>query len=279
MVAANSDVTLIDGAPAATVPVTDRGLHYGDGLFETIAVVDGRPCLWDRHLARLRHGCRRLAIPCPETDLLLDEALSLTGGLARAVLKVIVTRGDGGRGYRPPRPATPRRVLRVSAWPDYPESWGSAGVRVRYCQTRLGHQPLLAGLKHLNRLEQVLARAEWDDPDVAEGLMLDPDGQLIEGTQTNLFAIAGGRLLTPPLDRCGVAGVVRGLVLDLARGLGLPVAEEPLDPARLERADGLFLTSSLAPLWPVRELAGRPFDPAGVPPELAAAVLAAAFRP
>ena len=279
MSAANPDVTLIDGAPAATLPATDRGLHYGDGLFETLAVVDGRPCLWDRHVERLRHGSARLDIPCPDTDLLLDEALSLTRGRDRAVLKVIVTRGDGGRGYRPPRPATPRRVLRLSPWPDYPEAWGSAGVRVRYCGTRLGQQPLLAGLKHLNRLEQVLARAEWDEPDVAEGLMLDPDGQVIEGTQTNLFAIEGARLLTPPVDRCGVAGVVRALVLDLARGLGLPVAEEPLDPARLERAEALFLTSSLAPLWPVRELAGRRFDPARVHRELAGAVLAAAFRP
>ena len=279
MGAASPDVTLIDGVPADLFPVGDRGLNYGDGLFETIAVVDGRPCLWDRHMARLRAGCDRLAIPSPDPDLLTAEARSLSHGHARAVLKVIVTRGEGGRGYRPPRPATPRRILRIAPWLDYPEGWRSQGVRVRYCQTRLGDQPLLAGLKHLNRLEQVLARAEWDEPDLAEGLMLDLDGRVIEGTQTNLFAIAGGRLLTPPLDRCGVAGVVRGLVIDLAAGLDLPVAEEPLDPARLERADALFLTSSLAPLWPVRELAGRSFDPAGVPRELAAAVLEAAFRP
>ncbi len=279
MSAASPDVTLIDGVPAGLVPVADRGLNYGDGLFETIAIVDGRPCLWERHLARLRAGCERLAIPPPVPGMLAAEARSLSHGHDRAILKLVVTRGDGGRGYRPPKPATPRRILRITPWPDYPDCWRSQGVRVRYCQTGLGQQPLLAGLKHLNRLEQVLARAEWDDPDVAEGLMLDPDGRVIEGTQTNLFAIEGGRLLTPLLDRCGVAGVVRGLVIDLAAGLGLPVAEEPLDSARLERAEALFLTSSLAPLWPVRELAGRPFDPAGVPCELAAAVLAAAFRP
>jgi 4-amino-4-deoxychorismate lyase len=276
---ANPDLTLIDGVPADRLPVADRGLHYGDGLFETIAIVDGRPCLWDRHLARLRAGCERLAIPPPAPKLLTDEARSLSHGHDRAVLKVIVTRGEGGRGYRPPKPATPRRVLRITPWPNYPEGWRSQGVRVRYCRTRLGDQPLLAGLKHLNRLEQVLARAEWDDPDLAEGLMLDLDGRVVEGTQTNLFAVAGGRLLTPPLDRCGVAGVVRGLVIDLAAGLGLPVTEQPLEPARLERVDALFLTSALAPLWPVRELPGRSFDPARVPPGLAAAVLAAAFGP
>jgi 4-amino-4-deoxychorismate lyase len=279
MSTASPDVTLIDGVPAALVPVADRGLHYGDGLFETVAIVDGRPCLWDRHLARLHAGCEHLGIPSPVADLLTEEALSLGHGHASAVLKVIVTRGEGGRGYRPPRPATPRRILRITPWPGYPERWRAQGVRVRYCATRLGDQPLLAGLKHLNRLEQVMARAEWDDPAIAEGLMLDLGGRVIEGTQTNVFAIENGRLLTPPLDRCGVVGVVRALVLEVARDLGMEATQEPLDAARLERAGALFLTSSLAPLWPVCELAGRPLDPARVPRELVAAVLAAAFRP
>ena len=271
--------TLIDGAPGDEISVADRGLQYGDGLFETIAVVAGRPCLWDRHLARLRAGCERLAMPLPDTDRLADEAASLSRGQERAVLKLIVTRGEGGRGYRAPKPARPCRILQLGPWPEYPEAWQSQGVRVRYCKMRLGHQPLLAGLKHLNRLEQVLARAEWDDPAVAEGLMLDLDGRVVEGTQTNLFAVTDGRLLTPPLDRCGVAGVVRHLVHDKASQLGMPVAEEALDPTRLAAADALFLTSSLAGLWPVRELDGRSYEPARLPPELAAAVLAAAFGP
>jgi len=274
---ANPDTSLIDGIPAVVVPAADRGLQYGDGLFETIAVVDGRPCLWDRHLARLRAGCVRLAIPLPDPDLLQAEVLALAKGQGRAVLKLIVTRGEGGRGYRPPHPARPRRILRLHPWPDHPPAWRSAGVRVRYCRTRLGHQPLLAGLKHLNRLEQVLARAEWDDPDIGEGLMLDLDGTVVEGTQTNLFALTAGRLVTPLLDRCGVNGVVRQVVIETAWMQGLAVEEARLTPVELARADALFLTSSLAGLWPVRELDGRVLDPRGIPGELSRTVLAAAF--
>jgi 4-amino-4-deoxychorismate lyase len=271
--------TLIDGVPADTIAVADRGVHYGDGLFETIAVVDGEPCLWERHLVRLRAGCERLSIPLPPESQLADEALRLTRGVGRAALKLILTRGEGGRGYRPPDPPRPRRILRLSPWPAYPEAWQAMGVRVRYCRTRLGHQPLLAGLKHLNRLEQVLARAEWSDPDIAEGLMLDLDGQVVEGTQTNLFALLDGRLLTARLDRCGVAGVVRGLVMDTARVLGLTVVEEGLTPERLAAADALFLTSSLIGIWAVRELGGLALDPCGSAAEVRAAVLEAAFRP
>jgi len=274
---ANPDTSLIDGIPAVVVPAADRGLQYGDGLFETIAVVDGRPCLWDRHLARLRAGCVRLAIPLPDPDLLQAEVLALAKGQGRAVLKLIVTRGEGGRGYRPPHPARPRRILRLHPWPDHPPAWRSAGVRVRYCRTRLGHQPLLAGLKHLNRLEQVLARAEWDDPDIGEGLMLDLDGTVVEGTQTNLFALTAGRLVTPLLDRCGVNGVVRQVVIETAWMQGLAVEEARLTPAELAQADALFLASSLAGLWPVRELDGRVLDPRGIPGELSRTVLAAAF--
>jgi 4-amino-4-deoxychorismate lyase len=274
---ANPDTSLIDGIPAVVVPAADRGLQYGDGLFETIAVVDGRPCLWDRHLARLRAGCLRLAIPLPDPDLLQAEVLSLAKGQGRSVLKLTVTRGEGGRGYRPPHPARPRRILRLHPWPAHPPAWRSAGVRVRYCRTRLGHQPLLAGLKHLNRLEQVLARAEWDDPDIGEGLMLDLDGTVVEGTQTNLFVLTAGRLVTPLLDRCGVNGVVRQVVIETAWMQGLAVEEARLTPAELAQADALFLASSLAGLWPVRELDGRVLDPRGIPGELSRTVLAAAF--
>jgi 4-amino-4-deoxychorismate lyase len=279
MSAANGDLTLIDGAPSTTVPAIDRGLQYGDGLFETIAVVAGAPCLWNRHLARLRAGCARLAIPPPAEEQLVEDVRRLTRGVDRAVLKLIVTRGDGGRGYRPPAAPRPRRIVGLSPWPDHPGAWASAGVRVRYCATRLGHQPRLAGLKHLNRLEQVLARAEWDEPDIAEGLMLDLEGRVVEGTQANLFVWRDGRLLTPALDQCGVAGVVRGLTIDTARRLGIAVVEAGVTPGDLAQADAVFLTSSLAGLWPVRELAGRPLDPERLPRELRVGVLAGAFRP
>jgi 4-amino-4-deoxychorismate lyase len=258
---------LVDGEPRDGVSLADRGLHYGDGLFETVAVVDGRPCLWARHVDRLAAGCRRLQLSMPDPGLLREEAEQLADGQSRAVLKIVVTRGDGGRGYRPPRPPAGRRILLRGPWPDHPPGWRERGVRVRWCQTRLGHQPALAGLKHLNRLEQVLARGEWDDPDVPEGLMRDAEGWVIEGTQSNLFVWQGDRLLTPLLDLCGVAGVVRGLGLDVAGRLGVRVAEARLTAEDVRAASALYLSSSLTGVWRVAELAGgrcAPHGPASV---------------
>lgn len=275
----SNDATLVDGLSGATLPVADRGLQYGDGVFETIAVLDGRPCLWERHLARLREGCDRLGLPAPDPGVLAAEAQSLAAGCARAVLKVIVTRGDGGRGYRPPSPAVSRRILALAPWPAYPDAWRTEGVRVRWCATRLGHQPRLAGIKHLNRLEQVLARAEWDDPEVPEGLMLDLDGHVVSGTQSNLVVLRRGTALTPPLDRCGIAGVVRALALETLRAAGIAVREARLTREEVNDADALFLTSALIGCWPVRELDGRALDPRALPPLLAARIVAGAFGP
>jgi 4-amino-4-deoxychorismate lyase len=245
---------LIDGNPSDTLPVSDRGLQYGDGLFETIAVVDGRPRLWPAHMARLQDGCERLAIPVPDPGQLFDEALQLCAAGGRGVLKLMVTRGSGGRGYRPPQPANPRRILAFHPWPDYPAEWWEQGVHLRYCDTRLGRNRALAGIKHLNRLEQVLARAEWDDPAVTEGIMLDDQERVIEGTMSNLFAVQGGTLKTPPLDECGVAGVMRAHVITLAQRLGIPCAERSLTRDDLTAADELFLTNALLRILPVARL-------------------------
>jgi 4-amino-4-deoxychorismate lyase len=250
-------VNLLNGQPASTLDLHDRGLHYGDGLFETIAVDRGEPLLWPQHMARLLEGCRRLRLPPPDTDLLRSEAGQVLAGAGRATLKILITRGSAGRGYRAPRDAQPTRLLMRFPWPDYPVDNGRTGVVVRLCETRLARNPALAGLKHLNRLEQVLARGEWDDPGIAEGLMLDTGGCLIEGTMSNVFLVRAGGLVTPALDACGVAGVMRARVLEAAASLGIPCATADLTPADAEAADALFLTSSLIGLWPVRQLGER----------------------
>lgn len=249
--------SLINGEPGDVIAVSDRGLHYGDGLFETLAVRDGHCEFWDRHMQRLLHGCERLRIPPPSVAQLRAEADMLSRGLEDAVLKIIVTRGSGGRGYQPPRSAVPTRILRVFEAPDHPTSHARDGVDVRICTQRLGGNTALAGLKHLNRLEQVLARLEWDAPGIAEGLMLDMADNVIEGSFTNLFVVRNGRLLTPALNRCGVAGIMRAVVMDLAAAVGVDCDVRDIPYAELRDVDELFLTNSVIGIWPVQALEGR----------------------
>ncbi|MDX1252979.1 MAG: aminodeoxychorismate lyase [Gammaproteobacteria bacterium] len=257
---------LINGSATTMLDARDRGLHYGDGLFETIAVRDGAPALWDAHMRRLALGCQRLALPPVDAPLLADEAMRLCGGVERGVLKIIITRGSGGRGYRAPamNAMRPTRIVALHSWPDYPDIFWTEGVSVRICATRLGHNSLLAGIKHLNRLEQVLARSEWDDPGVAEGLMLDQNGNVIEGTMTNLFIVRDGRLRTPDVSRCGVAGVMRRRVLDAARESGVACEVGTVTPEDVKFAEEVFLCNSLIGVWPVREIEGKRFEVDGM---------------
>jgi 4-amino-4-deoxychorismate lyase len=248
---------LINGREAASVDALDRGLQYGDGLFETLAVRRGQARFLDRHLHRLREGAARLAMPLPGPDE-LQEALARACPAGQGVLKLMVTRGTGERGYRPPRRVQPTWIVAAFPWPEFAPSHWSAGVRLRRCRTRLGRNAALAGIKHLNRLEQVLARAEWDDADVAEGLMMDDHDMAVGGTQSNLFARIAGRWVTPALAECGVAGIMRGAFRDWAAEQGDPVVERGLPAAELAGASAMLLTNALIGAWPVREYAGSP---------------------
>jgi len=259
---------LINGEPATTIDATDRGLQYGDGLFETCAIWNGRPQQWQQHFHRLTLGCKRLGIPLPDGTLLYQEAMQLCHAVSRGVLKIVVTRGGGGRGYRPPAQPAPNRLLQSLPWPDYPASYRQRGIRARLCATPVGQSPALAGLKSLNRLEQVLARAEWSDPEIAEGLMLDPAGHPVEGTMSNLFVVIDGCLRTPDLSRGGVAGIMRQLIIEMAATLAIECRVDTLTLEDLWSADGLFFCNSLIGLWPVRELAGQAMDPEAIPRRL-----------
>jgi 4-amino-4-deoxychorismate lyase len=240
----------VDGQPADTVPLKDRGLAYGDGLFETIAVKVGQPLLLDRHLQRLDEGCRRLAIVADQ-KLIRSELLAYAAALGDGVLKLILTRGDSLRGYGINAGAPARRILQGSPPAAYPQAHGSSGIRLFPCVTRLSEQPLLAGLKHLNRLEQVIARSEWQDADHAEGLMLDISGRVIEGVFSNLFLVRDGVLLTADLNRCGVAGVMRAELLAQAQALGIPLTVADISLEQLQQADEVFVCNSVYGIWPV----------------------------
>lgn len=249
--------TLIDGHEGTSLPVTDRGLLYGDGLFETLALRDGRPLLWDRHVQRLCEGCRRLGLMVPESDLLHEEVTRIAGTEARAVAKIILTRGTAHHGYQAAASGTATRIVQRLPWPAYPDVSGKEGVTVRWCETRLSRQPLLAGIKHLNRLEQVLARSEWRD-DFAEGLMRDTNGLVIEGTKTNLFLVrTDGTVVTPDLSQSGVNGVMRAQVLDSAAAMAIPCTVQAVTAEMVESAQELFLTNSLIGIWPIRRIEAR----------------------
>ncbi len=234
--------------------MSDRGFQYGDGVFTTIAVRSGIPLFLNRHIDRLHRDCVALGIPGPGDEILIREVKFLLRGQDDGVLKIQLTRGSGGRGYRPPASIFPTRVIALHPPASYPSSFEQDGVAVRLCSTRLGINPSLAGIKHMNRLEQILARSEWQDSEIAEGLMLDQDDQLVEGTMTNIFLVRNERVLTPKLDRCGIRGVMRSILIEGARDLGLDVSECRLSIEELENADEVFLSNSVIGLWPVRRI-------------------------
>ena len=250
-------IARINGEDATGVSLLDRGLHYGDGVFETLAVRAGGVPLWSYHRARLLRDTARLGITGLDIDSLQREVFELAHDCAQAVVKVIVTRGEGGRGYRPAPAAArraPTRIVLRYPWPDYPSHY-EEGVVVRVCDTRLSINPALAGIKHLNRLEQVMARSEWYDPEIAEGLMCDQAGQVVEATQANVFLVYKEELLTPDVSESGVAGVMRGLLIEHAQAWsGVPVRETVLRLEDIQYADEVFLCNAVIGIWPVRRV-------------------------
>ncbi|NQD38908.1 aminodeoxychorismate lyase [Permianibacter sp. IMCC34836] len=248
----------LDGIPCDRIAVDDRALLFGDSCFTTIAVRDGQPELWPRHRERLQQSLLRLQFPVLDLNLLTQEVMAACAGVERAILRVTLTRGAGGRGYALPVAGNVRRLLLRRDWPADIDQRGRDGVQLRWCETQLSEQPLLAGLKHGNRLEQVLARAEWQDARIAEGLMCDRNGHVIEGTTSNLFFCnADGHWCTPALDRCGVAGVMRAELLARFQAQGINVAQGDYSMADVQTATEVFICNSIIGLWPVLALADR----------------------
>ena len=245
---------LVNGKPGNSISIRDRGLLYGDGVFRTLRASQGKALHWPLHYQKLKRDCAALGMPCPDEALLCAELDQVLAQHPDGVLKLIVTRGEGVRGYTPSAAVTPTRIWDFSSLPDYPPEWTTQGIKARICSLRLPAQPRLAGIKHLNRLENVLAAAEWNNPEIAEGLLLDADGNVIEGTRSNLFMVSQGQLVTPDLSRCGVAGIQRERVMAwaLQHGVTLQVREVVLEEAL--HADELFIVNSVIGLWPIREL-------------------------
>ena len=246
----------VNGTAHASSDGLDRGLEFGDGLFETMAVIAGRIRLLERHLDRLEAGCARLRIPCPARALLVSELSRAAAAPSVGMIKLVVTRGQGGTGYRYTDGAPAHRYISAQPMRARPASYATDGIRVQLVSTRLGWQPLLAGLKHLNRLEPVLARAELTD-EVAEGLMLDQAGHLVCGTFSNVFAVIHGALVTPALTRCGVVGSMRGALIEAWHATHHAVEVRDVQPDELQAASEVFVSNALIGVWPVTRLDSR----------------------
>lgn len=244
---------LVNGKQGDTVAVMNRGFQYGDGLFETIEIRQNTPIFFERHLQRLDTDSQRLHLLKLDLDLICAEAKQLYENAGNAVLKIIITRGIGGRGYRQPDEIQPTRILSLHPFPDYSQSYYD-GIVARICNTRLGLNPSLAGMKHLNRLEQVLARAEWNDNAIHEGIMLDFNERVIEGTMTNLFYAKNGELFTAKLSLCGIAGILRGWIFEQ-----INVIEHDFYLENLHQADEIFVCNSVMGICGVQQIENHIF--------------------
>ncbi|MCO4757418.1 MAG: aminodeoxychorismate lyase [Oceanospirillaceae bacterium] len=242
----------INGKQQSKLDVRDRGFAYGDGVFETIQVLHGRAQLLDRHVRRMKNGAQRLGFLSSSVGQLLTDLHSIELP-DEAVLKLTLSRGVGGRGYTYDSNGTCTRVIMLAPKPTYGDR-AESGIRLRVCDTRLGLNPALAGIKHLNRLEQVLARNEWSDPAIHEGVVLDYEGYIAEGTMSNLFWVKDQCIYTPRLDRCGVAGVVRDFLVERFSQAGADLKVGLYELPSLRDADEVFICNSLIDIWPVRQL-------------------------
>ena len=250
-------MVLVNGVETDFIPVADRGFAYGDGVFRTLPVRNGIPAHWPRHRAKLFADCAALGISPPEHDILDREVLRACRAVPECALKIIATRGIAERGYRHEAGAAPTRVVLTAPLPTYPPAYAEAGVRIRRCRLKMAPQSATAGVKHLNRLENVLARAEWSDPAIAEGMLQDVDENVIGGTMTNVFIARDGALATPAVDRCGVAGVTRDRIIAAAAKHGTACGVTVLSWNDMMTADEIFLANSLIGVWPVREIEGQ----------------------
>ena len=242
----------VDGARADTLPLSDRAVHYGDAAFTTIRVHAGAACWLDAHVERLQLACTRLHLPMPDWTVLTDEIVQAACLEHAGVIKVLLSRGDGPRGYAP-QGARGRRLVMVYAASAIDIAHYRDGIKVRFAELQLSDQPALAGLKHANRLEQILARAESDDVAIDEVLLCDQRDCVISATAANVFVRFGNQLRAPLLDRAGVSGVCRQQILQS------PLPEFSVTVTAVHRddillADELFLSNAVRGIVPVRAL-------------------------
>ncbi len=247
---------LVDGEISTFVAASNRGLNYADGLFETLCVHHGIPRRWQAHMDRLGAGCERLGIDMPAQAILLREVQTVSAGLADAVVKIVLSRGGSARGYKAPPDAGCVRIVSAHIFPRDIDAIAARGVRARICELRLAIQPALGGIKHLNRLEQVLASSEPSAEGVSEGILLDREDHVISAISANIFLVLDGRFLTPRLDRCGVRGVIRSQLL---AAFSTRCEQRRIQVDLLQEADEVFICNSVRGIVPVTAIDGQEY--------------------
>ena len=252
-----SDVTWLVGNELPEPWSNERACQFGDGLFETLAVVQGGPCLWSHHLNRLRLGCERLGLPKPDAMRLQRECKRACSDVDEAVLKIFWTAGKSVRGYRRPSDFQATCLIQVSTWTRLTDN---RAWKLTLCNHRLSENPRLAGIKHLNRLDQVLGRNEWHNQAFDEGLMRGQDGRVVCGTMSNIVIERAGKLATPIIDGAGVCGVVRQCLLEAADNQHLPIEIEELHVSDVEAADAVYLMNALIGVRRVSRFDGVNFN-------------------
>lgn len=251
----------VNGEPSESLLGRDRGLQYGDGLFETLSVREGVALLLDQHIDRLSRDSQRLGLSGIDFDALNSEIHSaLKSKETNGVLKILITAGAGGRGYYRRASCVPNRILSLHDLPPHPAAHWQKGINLRTCAARLSRNPQLAGIKHLNRLEQVLARNEWHDADTVDGLMQDVDDNVVETINCNLFSVLQGVVLTPDLEYSGVSGIMRAEILKLCEREKIQTNIGIMNLEDLYSADEVFVTNSVIGVWPVKQIDQQQFN-------------------
>ena len=252
---------LINGKKSSQLPLDNRALHYGDGLFTTMAVVDGEPLLWAYHWARLCQGAKvlQLALPCEKTCY--QAVCDAVVGLADCVVKYLWVRDSSTqtRGYTPVVGKLPVTIIGVYKKPVYPKAYWQQGITVAKIDHPITVSPVLAGIKHLNRLDQVLASGELASqyPNAQEGLCFDMAGNLVSGIKSNVFFIKDAVIYTPTRSLCAVDGIMRRYVMTTLQAMGYQVVETQIKANWLDTADAIFFTNALIGIWPVRNIGTR----------------------
>ncbi len=249
---------LVNGKPCDHVSIEDRGLLYGDGLFETILCESGEPVLFEQHMQRLRLGCEKLNIELQDSRLIRSEINSVAKN-QDCIIKVIVTRGVRARGYQyDPDDNNFTRIVYQCDLPKISPNHYQQGINLFLCQHRLPENKRIAGIKHLNRLDQVIARSEWRE-EYQEGLTLSNHDNVIEGTMSNIFIEVDGRWITPRLDRCGVRGVLRDFIIEHAESFSTTCEETDIALSQLEQSDAMFVCNSVIGVWPIAQFQKKEF--------------------